>query len=290
MAVELCVLASGSMGNCTVLRTPSGVMLIDAGIGPRVAASRMSGTGVSVADVSAICLTHLDRDHFSFNWITTIVRRNIRMFCHAGRVADMLAYAFGDAADTPEGKAFAGQVVGFKDIPFEPLIGMSCQPVHLAHDQNGSHGFVAEGFGRRIGYATDLGHVPADLPEMFCGLDVLAIESNYDPDMQNGSGRPWFLKKRIMGGRGHLSNQQAFEAVRQVLDRCERRGLALPEHIVLLHRSRECNCPDLLRSLFSQDARIGPRLTLAEQFSRTGWIRPRGFKPIVGEQLQIAWA
>jgi phosphoribosyl 1,2-cyclic phosphodiesterase len=289
MGLELCVLASGSMGNCTVVRTPAGVMLVDAGIGPRVTATRLANTGVSVADVSAICLTHLDRDHFSFNWISTIVRRGIRVFCHARRVADVLSAAFGDAAGSDEAKSFAAQITGFRDKPFEPLPGLVARPIHLAHDDDGSHGFVFDGFGRRVGYATDLGHVPAHLPETFCGLDVLCIESNYDPYMQESSGRPWFLKRRIMGGRGHLSNEQAFQAVRQILDRCQRRGLALPEHIVLLHRSRECNCPDLLRSLFSRDARVASRLTLAEQFSRTDWIRPRGSKPLVGQQLRLAW-
>ena len=289
MAVELCVLASGSAGNCTVLRAPSGVMLVDAGIGPRTVAQRMNGTGVSVADVSAICLTHLDRDHFNFNWIGTIVRRGIRLFCHASRVADVLRYAQGHVSDDAETKDFAALVVGFCEETFEPLQGLTFRPVHLAHDREGSDGFVAEGFGRRVGYATDLGHVPSHLLEMFCGVDVLCIESNYDPQMQADSPRPWFLKQRITGGRGHLSNQQAFDAVRQVIERCERRGMTLPEHIVLLHRSRQCNCPTLLRSLFTRDARIGPRLTLTEQYSRTEWIRPRGDSPLAGEQLRLAW-
>jgi phosphoribosyl 1,2-cyclic phosphodiesterase len=289
MAVELCVLASGSGGNCTVLRAPTGVMLIDAGIGPRVVATRMNGTGIRVADVSAICLTHLDRDHFSSTWVTTIVRHQIRVFCHASRVADIAEITFRSVADAGEAKAFVEQVVSFEGSRFQPLPQLTFHPVHLAHDREGSHGFVADGFGRRIGYATDLGHVPAHLLEMFCGLDVLCIESNYDPQMQDASPRPWFLKERIMGGRGHLSNDQAFDAVRQVLDRCERQGLALPEHVVLLHRSRQCNCPDLLRSLFSGDARIAPRLTLTEQFHRTEWIRPRNCSPIAGEQLRLAW-
>src|SRR5687767_5535184 len=107
MAIELCVLASGSGGNCTVLRTPGGVMLIDAGLGPRMAAARMAGTGVKVADVSAICLTHLDRDHFSGNWVNTIIRRSVRLFCHAGRVADLLRYTFGADPDAPEARDFA---------------------------------------------------------------------------------------------------------------------------------------------------------------------------------------
>jgi phosphoribosyl 1,2-cyclic phosphodiesterase len=265
-------------------------MLVDAGIGPRVTAQRLNGTGVSIADVSAICLTHLDRDHFGFGWLATIVRREIRVFCHASRMADIAELAFRNVADSGQAKAFLRQVVGFNGSPFQPLSELTFHPVHLAHDQDGSHGFVADGFGRRIGYATDLGHVPAHLLEMFCGLDVLCIESNYDPQMQQDSPRPWFLKQRIMGGRGHLSNHQAFEAVRQVLDRCERRGMALPEHVVLLHRSRQCNCPELLRSLFSRDARIAPRLTLAEQFHRTQWIRPRNCRPLAGEQLRLAWA
>lgn len=289
MAVELCVLASGSGGNCTVVRAPTGVMLIDAGIGPRVAGTRLNGTGVRAAEVSAICLTHLDRDHFSLNWVSTVVRHGIRVFCHASRVADVAEITFRNVADGDEAKAFLKQVIGFEDSVFEPLPQLSFQPVHLAHDREGSHGFVVDGFGRRIGYATDLGHVPAYLLEMFCGVDVLCIESNYDPQMQEASPRPWFLKQRITGGRGHLSNEQAFDAVRRVLDRCQRRGLALPEHVVLLHRSRQCNCPDLLRSLFSRDARIASRLTLTEQFHRTEWIRPGNSRPLAGEQLRLAW-
>jgi hypothetical protein len=132
--------------------------------------------------------------------------------------------------------------------------------------------------------------VPDQLIELFCGLDVLCIESNYDPQMQQDSPRPWFLKQRITGGRGHLSNEQAFEAVRQIFDRCETRGLRLPDHVVLLHRSRQCNCPKLLRQLFMRDARLGRRLTLAEQFSPTGWIRTQNVMPLPGEQLRLAWA
>ncbi len=289
MAVELCVLASGSAGNCTVLRTPAGVILVDAGIAPRIAAARLTGTGVTVADVSAVCLTHLDRDHFSGRWLTTIVRRGLRVFCHARRVADLLRYAGAPDVAHGQARAFAALVSGFDEQPFEPLPGLSVRPIPFAHDHNGSHGFLFDGFGWRVGWATDLGHVPARLLEMFCGLDVLAIESNYDPQMQQDSARPGFLKQRITGGRGHLSNQQAFDAVRQVLDRCERRGLALPEHVVLLHRSRECNCPELLRGLFARDVRIGPRLTLAEQYARTEWIRPRDVNPWAGEQLRLAW-
>jgi hypothetical protein len=103
--------------------------------------------------------------------------------------------------------------------------------------------------------------------------------------MQERSNRPWFLKRRITGGHGHLSNQQALAAVRKILDRAPR----LPDHIVLLHRSRQCNCPDLLRALFTQDRRIAPRLTLAEPFQRSPWLRRTSHAPATGEQLMLTF-
>jgi phosphoribosyl 1,2-cyclic phosphodiesterase len=172
---------------------------------------------------------------------------------------------------------------------FSPIDGLSVRAIPLAHDRIGSHGFLIEGHGCRIGYATDLGHVPENLLEQFDALDVLALESNYDPEMQLSSARPAFLKSRIMGGFGHLSNQQAYEAIRRVLDRAECAGRSLPRHIVLLHRSLQCNCPKLVRKFFSRDARIAHRLTLAEQFARTDWLRVRKTPPLLGEQLALAW-
>jgi len=289
MSLELCILASGSSGNCSIVRAPTGVVLIDAGIGPRVAAQRMNGTGVRVRDVRAICLTHLDGDHFRPSWLDAIVRHGIRVFCHESRRPDLLRGAVDDQVDPDHQRRFRSLVHGFNGDAFAPLDGVSSRAIPLAHDQAGSHGFVLDGFGARIGYASDLGHVPRGLLDEFCDLDVLALESNYDTDMQVTSGRPPFLKHRIMGGRGHLSNRQALDAVRAILDRCQRRKRRLPEHIVLLHRSRECNCPKLVREIFGSDDRIRPRLTLGEQFHRSEWIRPKAVAPHVGEQLTLAW-
>ena len=289
MSLELCILASGSSGNCSVVRAPTGVMLIDAGVGPRVAAQRMNGTGVGVRDVRAICLTHLDSDHFRPSWLATIVRHGIRVYCHESRKQDLLRGAIDDQVDAEHQRRFSSLVHAFNGDAFAPVEGVAARAIPLAHDRAGSHGFVVDGFNARIGYASDLGHVPRELLEDFCDLDVLALESNYDTHMQMTSARPPFLKHRIMGGRGHLSNRQAFDAIRAILDRCQRRKRRLPEHIVLLHRSRQCNCPRLMRELFEADERIRPRLTLGEQFHRTEWIRPSAVKPHVGEQLTLAW-
>ncbi len=286
MSLELCVLASGSSGNCSVLRTPKGVMLIDAGIGPITTSKRLSRTGVAMTDIQAICLTHLDSDHFNAHWAATILKRGIRVYCHWRQVDHVRK----TLARNPAWAHSPGVVEGFDDRAFSPLAGLRFDAIALAHDTTGSHGFVIEGFGRRIGYATDLGRVPAELIERFEALDLLAIESNYDPQMQRSSGRPAQLQRRITGGAGHLSNAQAFDAVKLMLNRAESRAQRLPRHIVLLHRSRQCNCPKLVRRLFSQDARIGARLVLAEAFETTGWLETDATGALPGEQMMMAWS
>jgi phosphoribosyl 1,2-cyclic phosphodiesterase len=274
MSLELCILASGSAGNAAILRSPAGVLLIDAGIGPRTLSDRLDGTGVRLADISALCLTHLDGDHFSPRWASTLQRLSIPVYCHANKV-DGLALCCPDLVPL---------VRPFETAPFSPIAGLTCNPIQFAHDRLGSHGFVVDGFSYRIGYATDLGRVPSYFFDRFRDLDCIALESNYDPQMQADSGRPRFLRHRITGGHGHLSNLQAFAAIRKLLDRARR----LPDHIVLLHRSQECNCPELLHRLFSSDGRIAPRLTLAQQHERSPWLGRTQRPPLVGEQLRLA--
>ena len=289
--MELCVLASGSSGNCAAVRTPAGVLLIDAGIGPRTAADRLKGTGVCVADVSAVCLTHLDRDHFTPNWVAAFARRGVRVFCHASRTGDLLCSAREACREGPgSGQAvskFAELITPFEEA-FEPLPGLSARAVPLSHDAEGSHGFVLQGHGSSIGYATDLGHVPPHLLTALESVDVLALESNYNAQMQRDSGRPWFLQRRITGGRGHLSNEQAFEAVR---------GLRPPPAPAAPRPRTSCCCTAAASatarccSAACSAATPGspPGSPWPRRSSASGWLAPEGRGALTGEQLFLAW-
>jgi phosphoribosyl 1,2-cyclic phosphodiesterase len=275
MSLELCILASGSAGNAAIVRSPAGILLIDAGIGPRTLAERLDGTGVRLTDIGALCLTHLDGDHFSPRWSPTLRCLNIPICCHANKVGALTLCS-------PE---LVPLIRPFEVEVFSPIDGLRCDPIPFAHDSLGSHGFVIDGFGYRIGYATDLGHVPSYFFDRFCDLDCIALEANYDPKMQADSSRPSFLKRRITGSRGHLSNFQALAAIRKLLARTHQ----LPDHIVLLHRSQECNCPELVREMFSVDRRIAPRLTLAQQHERSPWLGRMARHSYVSEQLTLAF-
>ena len=285
MALEFCVLASGSAGNATLLRADGQCALIDAGIGPRATDKRMTGTGIAIADIRAICLTHLDSDHFSPAWLSSICRQEIKVYCPERHAKDLRRLARQQKLLKP----LQPLITSFGTEPFNIFPEVHCRTLRLPHDRQGSQGFVFEYRGSRLGFATDLGRVPVELIDLFAGVDLLAMESNYDPDMQLASRRSDRVKKRIMGGRGHLSNEEAFEAVQDILDLTEARLGAgkWPRHLVLLHRSRQCNSPAIVQRLFRQDPRLAPILTLAHQNQRTEWLSSERRQALPGEQLGL---
>lgn len=284
MSLELSVLASGSTGNCSLVRTSSGLMLIDAGIGPRAAAKRMTGLGVSTADIKAICLTHLDTDHFTATWINQIIAGHITVYCPEDQTAKLHSHAR-RAQKLDDLRQY---IRPFNGDVFEPLPGVKCSTMRVAHDKQGSHAYRIDCGVDRLAYVTDLGHAPEPLITFFMGTTILAVESNYDPNMQLSSLRPQRLKHRIMGGAGHLSNEQAYELVQAVFNTAAHGAAGtLPSHVVLLHRSRQCNCPEVVTRVFSADARIRMRLTLSHPFERTDWLRPVERATLPGEQLRL---
>lgn len=269
----LCVLASGSMGNCSVFATVRGsvvrLCLIDLGLSPRKTFKLLSELGLRPDQIDHAILTHLDSDHFRPTWLTCMPRHaKIRLHArhemalrrsHAGRL-----FTQGQDGDD--------RLVPF-DGPFDLDTGVRVHPFLMSHDELGVSTLRFDlsgsvGGGGRFAFATDLGHVtPALIDHLKAdlgngpGLDVLAIESNYCRAMQLDSDRPEALKNRIMGGSGHLSNDQALEAISAVQPR---------EHVVFLHLSQECNNPAIVASM--HDGADYAR-TISNQFLPTRWIR-----------------
>ena len=223
------VLGSSSGGNCSAIMVPepeggSGVVLIDAGFGPRVLRSLFESAGLGVARIRAVVLTHLDVDHANPVLLGGLPRE-VPVFIprrHVGRAQ--------------RDGIRPGRLVPFEG-DFEAVSGVVFSPLMTHHDSLGVAAFriranTERGHGT-LGYATDVGRPTEELAGHLRGVDVLAVESNYCPRMQRESDRPEFLKQRIMGGSGHLSNQQSAVLARAVC----------PGRAVLLHLSRQCNTP-----------------------------------------------
>lgn len=235
-------LGSGSSGNGAVLAWEEPArpterrraMLIDLGLSPRRTRDALAALGIAPAQVDAVVLTHLDQDHYRNTWGRSLVARGIPVFLHAGHRAEALRRGVPEVA-----------IRTFEDR-FRPCAHFEAEGILADHDDVGSVALRLDGLGRRIGLATDLGQVPDRLLERFVGLDLLGLESNYCPRLQAASDRPAFLKRRITGGAGHLSNEEALAAAQEIAGRSDL------QHLVLLHLSRQCNRPELVRSIFEQ--------------------------------------
>jgi phosphoribosyl 1,2-cyclic phosphodiesterase len=275
MALSFAILASGSLGNCTLLECGEERLLVDCGLSPRATKKALAALGTRLDEIDAILLTHLDCDHFHSGWAKAARDLGIAVHVHErhrGR-------ALHEGLDGRTLSLFRG------DFAVGPV---RVDPILFAHDDLGAVGYVIEHDGARLGYATDLGQVPFAITRRFRGLHALAIESNYDPQLQRGSARPVFLKRRIMGGRGHLSNEQALQAV-LAIDECS--DLA---HVVALHLSRECNHPRIVQRLFARRApHLLDRLTISGQRRPTARLcvdagrEPRRGSSRAGEQLAM---
>ncbi|MGD9690773.1 MAG: MBL fold metallo-hydrolase [Phycisphaerales bacterium] len=249
------VFASGSMGNCSLLRvTLEGSprhYLIDLGLSPRRTRTHLAACGLTLHDLEGVFITHFDSDHCHPGWCTAIepaLPRHVEIFLHRSHLRRSQRLGLQAARFAP-----------FRD-GFNTPSGLPVRVVLSAHDELGASVFRISTPGGELGFATDLGRATDALVSHLRGVHVLAIESNYCPDLELSSGRPPQLIRRVMGGHGHLSNEQAFEAIRHIAPR---------DHVVLLHLSQECNTPDLARRLHEG---LGYPLTISLQHEPTPWV------------------
>ena len=284
--LSLSVLGSGSGGNCSVLRLAgtdgkADAILVDAGFGPRRTARKLAEAGLGFADIRAVCVTHFDRDHFKPTLIRTLVKHEIPIFCHHWHLPELTALRGAEQLFN------LGLVEPFGDGILLPMPGVTATTTRLQHDLQGTIAFrFTTRFGD-IGYATDLGHAPRQLIEHFAGVDLLCIESNYDHGMTIHSSRPSFVNRRNLSDSGHLSNEQAFEAVQQIADRSPHGN---PRRVVLLHRSSQCNHPTKVRRVFEQDPALARRVIQTQQRRRTRWFGVRPLRNVQRSQLCLASA
>jgi len=218
-------LQSGSNGNCFYVETSDARLLFDAGISGKVAQQRLAQHQRDIRDVDALIISHNHTDHVSgagvfhrkFNlpvYITPNAWKACQSVC--GPIEDLNFFPPGSTL------TFGATVV---------------RTVCTPHDGKDSQAFIIEDKHKKLGIFTDLGHLFDGLEEAIEQLDGLYLESNYDPEMLAGGDYPAWLKKRIAGDRGHLSNQQAAQLVRDTNDRLQ--------FLVLSHLSQNNNHPDL---------------------------------------------
>lgn len=244
-------LQSGSNGNCTYVETGAVKLLFDAGITGSQAAERLSAFGRDIRDVDALIISHDHSDHvrhagvYQRKYGTPVYITRRTLGSSSGK------YAMGKLNNINYFNA--GETINFNNV--------SVQTVPTPHDAADSSAFVVSSGHKRLGIMTDLGHAFRELSTIIPTLDGIFIESNYDPDMLASGPYPAFLKQRIQGPEGHLSNREAAELLLT--------GGRL-KWACLAHLSSNNNNPEA--ALRTHREIVGDRLSLftASRFAPTG--------------------
>jgi len=253
--MEVCVLASGSKGNCIYVSGGGTSVLVDAGLSARELVARLNAAGVAPESIQAVLFTHDHSDHYK--GIEVFCRKfPVRLFANEGT-------AFGIERECPKLKPV--WEIFETSATFE-IGGLRIEAFSVPHDASDPVGFVFDDGTARLCVATDLGQATPLVRTKLAQCQAAVLECNHDYDMLMESDRPWPLKTRIAGRSGHLSNSDAADLMRSALT--ERLHTLL-----LAHLSEECNTPALalntMREMLREARRLDVKIEVASQAAVT---------------------
>lgn len=251
------VIASGSKGNCVLVRTENTVIILDSGISAKRIFSTLDLLKIEQNDIAAVLLSHEHSDHSRG---VGAISRSLRIPLYLTRdTHQQSAHKLGNLHDRIR-YFCAGSAFEIGDIIIHPFSS--------SHDAIDSCNFtfVKRAMpGAKLGVATDLGYPSGLSTQHLKDSTTLILESNHDEKMLMEGPYEWFLKQRIKGIQGHLSNAQAVGVLNQIMHY----GL---KNIILAHLSEINNTPELaentMRSYLEQ-IRSDIRLLVAEQDRHT---------------------
>jgi phosphoribosyl 1,2-cyclic phosphodiesterase len=244
----LASLNSGSNGNCYYVGNSQDAVLIDAGISCRETEHRMSRLGLSLAKVRAILISHEHSDH---TMGVEVLSRKHRIPVYITPSTHLNSRL---RLDPHHLQPFSAS----EELHFGSL---TVNAFSKQHDAADPHSFIVTGNGITVGVFTDIGSVCEQLIHHFGQCHAAFLEANYDETMLEEGRYPYFLKKRIRGGKGHLSNLQALELFNSY-------RAPFLELLVLSHLSEHNNHPRIVTGLFTPHAN-GTRVAIASRFGES---------------------
>jgi phosphoribosyl 1,2-cyclic phosphodiesterase len=252
-SLRICVLGSGSKGNCTYIESPEACLLIDAGLSAREIERRLRQIERSPAALDGVLISHEHSDHI--HGVGALARRyKLPVYMNAA-TWQRAQHVVGLVDDRRE--FLTGAPFEIKDVVIDPF--------SLPHDADDPVAFRLTWRRRSMAIITDLGYPSQLVRERIRGCQLLVLEANHDEAMLKAGPYPWPLKQRIGGKAGHLSNAQSSLLLQDVLhDELE--------HVVLAHLSEINNHPELAR-LTVQEV-LGSRCTrlcIASQRDVSEW-------------------
>ncbi|MFT3823837.1 MAG: MBL fold metallo-hydrolase [Chitinophagaceae bacterium] len=234
MSLFIASLNSGSNGNCYYIGTEQEAVLVDAGISGREINRRMQKLGLSMDKVKAVFVSHEHADHITGlpslvknHRLPVYITQHTHQHCGFTLEADL----------APSFQPFVPVQIGSLSITAFPKY----------HDAIDPHSFIITNNETTVGVFTDIGEPCQHVNHYFAHCHAAFLETNYDDDMLSRGRYPVFLKNRIRGNQGHLSNKQA-------LDLFTAHRSPYMTHLLLSHLSKDNNSPQLVQQLFDQNS------------------------------------
>lgn len=248
MSLFITSLNSGSNGNCYYIGNREEAILVDAGLSCRETLKRMMRLGLDIQKIKAVFISHEHADHIfglpvlaKKYQIPVYITERTRMYSGM-QLEPQLVHAF---------DAYEPVQIGKMLVHAFPKI----------HDAADPHSFIVSAHGVKVGIFTDIGNACNNVVDSFSQCNAVFLESNYDEKMLMNGRYPYHLKQRIRGGKGHLSNRQAYD----LFTGCKPSYMS---HLVLSHLSRENNKHEIVEALFTP-ASGNTEIIIASRFSET---------------------
>ena len=252
-------LGSGSAGNATLVEATCGLqvsrLLIDCGLSVRELSKRLAAAELSIDDLDAVFITHEHADHIghakSFALRTgkpVWMSRGTALACQINEWG-LQADQFKQASDSQSFTVGCLQLMPFT-VPHDAR-----EPLQLRCSDGAHH----------LGVLTDLGHGSSHVVQALQGCHALLLECNHDPELLAQSSYPTFLKNRIAGPQGHLSNDESAELAKALVH--DQLNL-----IIAAHLSERNNRPALAQSILAQATGCQPDdIQVADPLTGTSW-------------------
>ena len=223
--LQLCTLASGSSGNSLLVSDGRTHVLIDAGISARRITKSLRELGIEPGELAGVLITHEHSDHIS--GLTTLTKQfSLPVYASRGtgmQLCDRIAFLESCLRTFRPGESFEVGELGVETFP-------------TPHDTVESVGYAVTGCGRKAAVVTDLGEVTEAVAAGVKGAHLLVAEANHDVEWVKSGPYPYFLKSRILGDHGHLSNEAGGALARSAVEQGA-------HTVVLAHLSAENNTP-----------------------------------------------
>ncbi len=248
MSLFVTSLNSGSNGNCYYIGNNNEAVLVDVGISCKEVEARMKRLGLNLNKLKAIFISHEHADHI----------KGVQMLSKKYQLPVYVTDATRRNGHLKLEKHLSKTFVSAEQVKIGEIIITAFNKFHDAIDP---HSFIVSCKGINVGVFTDIGKPCANLIHHFKQCHAAFLESNYDEEMLQKGNYPYYLKNRITGGLGHLSNSEALNLFKT------HRSSSLT-HLFLSHLSKNNNCPKLVQQLFDNHAE-GVKMIIASRYEET---------------------